>query len=133
MDKCMLVLLIIFATGCWCTNSANAEYRSSNALYDTLHIKQMAKRNFTNNGRTEYVYVEHKQNLFPGKTLKIGAVQLEKNSKVRELHIAVDMKGNSLMQQLNKKRKTSIAPVSDAGHHLKKIHIFIHSNDMLHF
>ncbi len=133
MDNFLIVLLITFSTGCLGVNSADAEYRSSNTLYDTLHIKQMAKRNFTNNDRTKYVYVEHKQSLFPGKALEIGAVQLEKNSKIRELYIAVDMKGNSRMQQLNKKRKTSIAPVSGAGHHLKNIHILVNSNGKLHY
>ncbi len=133
MDNFLIILLITFTTGCFGVNSADAEYRSSNTLYDTLHIKQMAKRNFTNNGRTKYVYVKQKQSIFPGKSMKIGAVQLEKNSKVRKLHIAVDMNENSMMPQLNKKRKISIAPISDVGRHLKKIHIFINSNGMLRY
>lgn len=133
MDNFLIILLITFSTGCLDVNSADAEYRSSNTLYDTLHIKQMAKRNFTNNDRTKYVYVEHKQSLFPPPPKKIGAVQLDKNSKVRELHIAVDMSGNSMMQQSNKKRKISIAPVSGAGHHLEKINIFINSLGMLRY
>ncbi len=133
MDNFLIILLIIFSTSCLGVNSADAEYRSSNTLYDTLHIKQMAKRNFTNNGRTKYVYVKQKQSIFSGNSLEIGAVKLEKNSKVQELHIAVDMNENSMMPQLNKKRKISIAPVSGASRHLKKINVQVNSNGRLRY
>ncbi len=133
MDNFLIILLITFSTSCLGVHSANAEYRSGHTRYDTLHIKQMTKRNFTNNGRAKYVYVEQKLSIFPGKSMEIGAVQLAKNSKVRDLYIAVDMNGNSMMQQLNKKRKFSIAPISGAGHHLKKIDVFVYSNGRLRY
>ncbi len=167
MKKYISAIITLVATGCWLTGTSAAENLSGNTLYETMHIKQMAKRNFTNNGRTKYVYVEHKsefvspvaskttncsktsvsgntlwdsmqrkrnKNLTPCGTSEIGAVHLDKNSKVRVLNIAVDDKTMGIQPVTTKKQNVSIAPVYVEGRakrQLKKINIVVHQNGKL--
>jgi len=167
MNKFTTALVLIVAFGCWFADISAAENLSGNTLFETMHIKQMAKRNFTNNGRTKYVYVEHKPEFVPsvpsittkcykpsvsGNTMwdnmqkkrnkdlppcgvsEIGAVHLDKKSKVRELNIAVDYKTTSMQQVSGSSKKVSIAPVYVEGRakrQLKKINIVVHQNGKL--
>jgi hypothetical protein len=160
MNKIVFSLVLIVSVGSGIGNSANAGSASGNTLYETLHVKQMAKRDFTNNGRTKYVYVKSEQQIvYPitssdkclkkslsGNTLydakqrkqykglppcgteEIGAVHLDKNSKVRELNVAVDLPKIGLrpLKSLSgAKPKVSLAPVYSENKLLKKINIVV--------
>ncbi len=167
MKKLISAIVILAASGCWLTGTSAAENLSGNTLYETMHIKQMAKRNFTNNGRTKYVYVERKpkvvssaapkttncyktsvpgntawdsiqrkrnKNLLPCGTSEIGAVHLDKNSKVHVLNIAVDDRTMGIQPVTMKKHNVSIAPVYVEGRakrQLKKINIVVQQNGKL--
>lgn len=167
MKKLISAIVILAASGCWLTGTSAAENLSGNTLYETMHIKQMAKRNFTNNGMTKYVYVERKPEFVssaapkttncyktsvpgnmvwnsmqrkrnkkksPCDTSEIGAVHLDKNSKVHVLNIAVDDKTMGIQPIIIKKHKLSIAPVYVEGRakrQLKKINIVVHQNGKL--
>lgn len=167
MKKFMPAVVMLVATGCCLGGTSLAGNISGNSLFETIHIKQMAKRNFTNNGRTKYVYVERKPELIspaapektncyeasisgntawnsmqrrrkknfpPCGTREIGAVHLDKNSKVRVLNIAIDDKTMGIQPINIKKHKLSIAPVyveGKAKRQLKKINIVVHQNGKL--
>jgi len=134
MKLFLFFFLSIIATGCCFISSANAgEYTVSNSRYQTLHIKQMAQRNFSNHGRVSYVYEEQEHSLYGSESTNIGAVQLERNSRIRELYIAVDLKRSQRIQRLHQRRKISIGRVSGDGSHLKSINVFVNSNGMLHY
>lgn len=123
----------IIAAVCCFTNSADADDRVQNSLYQTLHIKQMAHRNFSNHGRTGYVYEEQQFSLYGSKSTSIGTVQLEKNSRIREMYIAVDMKRSQRIQRLYQKRKISIGRVSGDVSRLKSLNVFVNSNGNMHY
>ena len=135
MKNAILFLTIISVSGCWFTQPANAEYRSGNSHYQAIHTKQMAHRNFTNRGRTKYIYTEHKSTLLGNPTAEIGAVQLQKNSRIRELNVAVDMKRNYRLSHssFGKKKKISIGRISGGNKHLKKVNVVVNSDGRLHY
>ncbi len=135
MKNVLLFLTILSVFGCWFAQPANAEYRSGNSHYQAIHIKQMAQRNFTNNGRTKYIYTEHNNTRLGNQATEIGAVKLQKNSRIRELNVAVDMKGSYRLNHssFGKKKKISIGRVSGGNKHLKKVNVVVISNGRLHY
>ncbi len=160
-----VITSIILTFGLIFSTMAGAESVSGNTLFETMHIKQMAKRNFTNKGATKYVYVDKNskngqqyinsvncykplfaagssmekwnrqqhRNLPACNTLEIGAVHLKKNSRVQQLHIAVDMSKPGHISQRKTPGKVSIAPVYGAGSRLKKINIVVHGNQRVRY
>lgn len=134
MKLFLFFFLSIITTGCCFISSANADkYTISNSRYQTLHIKQMAQQSFTNHGRVSYVYEEQEHSLYGSESTNIGAAQLEKKSRIRELYIAVDMKRSQKIQRLHQRRKISIGRVSGDSSHLKSINVFVNSNGTLHY
>lgn len=133
MKNFLLFLSILFFAGCWFAHPANAEYRSSNSHYQAIHVRHMAQRNFTNNGRSKYVYVKQKVGQYDRNSTEVGAVQLEKNSRIRELNIAVDMTRINRIKPWDRNKKLSISHVSGGGKHLKKINVIVNSNGRLNY
>jgi hypothetical protein len=133
MKLFLFFFLSIITAVCCFSNSADAEGRISTSRYQTLHIKQMAHRNFSNHGRTGYVYEEQQYSLYGSKSISIGTVQLEKNSRIREMYIAVDMKRSQRIQRLSQKRKISIGRVSGDVSRLKSLNVFVNSNGNMHY
>ena len=114
-------------------NTAKAEYSSSNSRYQILHIKQMAQRGFSNNGRTKYVYTNKKAAYGSNSLTEIGTSDLNKDSTVRELHIGVDWQNNFNIRKKISTKKITIGKVKGGGRSLKKVNVIVNSNRVVRF
>lgn len=130
--KCFF-LAVIVAVACGHTNTAEAEYRSTNTRYQVLHIKQMAQRGFSNRGRTKYVYTNKTATHDVDNRTEIGTTHLGKNSTVRELHIGVDWQKNFRLIKKTGTKKITIGKVKGGGRSLKKVNVIVNSNKDISF
>ena len=113
--------------------SAHAEWRSNNTHYQAMHIRQMAKRHFTNRGTVQYIYTD-KTEKKAGGVQSVGAVTLEKNNRIRQVNIAVDLSRSPLQRSgISSNRKLSIGSVSGGTKHLKKVNLVIHGNRAIRY
>lgn len=124
---------VIVAAACGNTCTAMAEYRSANTRYQMLHIKQMAQRDFSNRGRTKYIYTDQTDVMEEGGRNEIGTALLGRNSSVRELHIGIDWPKNSRIGKRTTEKKVSIGKVKGGGRSLKKIKVIVNSTKALTF
>ena len=127
------VLIIFFLVSgiCW-TSAASAQWHSSNTHYQTMHIRQMAKRNFTNKGTVKYVYAD-KADFSANGTQAVGSVKLDENSRTREVNIAVDLSKTNVRPDYHAHRKLSVGCVTGATRHVKKVNVVIHGNRKLKY
>ena len=128
--KALIIFLLICGT-CW-TSAASAQWHSSNTHYQAMHIRQMAKRNFTNKGTVKYVYTD-KAGFSADGTRTVGSVNLDDNSRAREVNIAVDLSKTNLRPNYHAHRKLSVGSVTGATRHLKKVNVVIHGNRKLKY
>lgn len=129
----ILFLAVIVAVACGNADTAEADYKSGNTRYQMLHIKQMAQRDFSNRGRTKYVYTDQTATYDEGSQNEIGTALLERNSTVRELHIGIDWRKNSRIEGKVGAKKITIGKVKGGGRSLKQVNVIVNSNKALRF
>ncbi len=107
------------------------EYRSKNTHYEAMHVRQMAQRNFTNNGRSRYIYSTQTRHDTSRDDKELGSVDLEEGNRVRDLHIVVDLKAKDRVR--SGKRKVTLGRVRGETSQLKKSTITVNSNGKIEF
>ena len=124
---------VIFLASLLTGPASHAEWRSNNTHYQSMHIRQMAKRHFTNRGTVQYIYTDKIEKNADG-TQSVGAVSLKKNNRIRQVNIAVDLSRSPLRGSgIGSNRKLSIGSVSGDTKHLKKVNVVIHGRRTIRY
>ncbi len=130
--KGYVLIIFLLICGACCSSAASAQWHSSNTHYQSMHIRQMAKRNFTNKGTVKYVYTD-KAIFSANGTRTVGSVKLDENSRARGVNIAVDLSKTNLRPNYHSHRKLSVGCVTGATRHLKKVNVVIHGDRKLKY
>jgi hypothetical protein len=135
----LVFFLMVTAGAVFCCQlqTVRAADHANNSRYQMYHIKQKAQLAARYPGRADervqYIYQDASVRRSTDAPGEIGTTRLERGSRVRELHIAVEMRNPVRLNQRDKNGKISIGRVTGNPKSLKKVDIVIHSNKPLEF
>jgi len=121
----VFLFLVFFALPCHAEEDAwNADAWGRNR-FEMMKIQQRAERGFTNRGRVMYKYVDD-SSLAKEDPQNIGAIVLDRNSRVREVHVGIDIDKSLHFDKKGKSDTLRIGTVDAYGsRNLEKVNIHV--------